>query len=449
MVHFNGSEYRAHTSCISEAQKYQGALYRDKDNKKGGNKRKSMNGYSANDSQAMVPRNAYVEDAPEGDDSNAVAVVDVPPRAPTPPPAHETFPENVNVFDFLVSEATPGREVEGSKTMQTYPQQQQASLGDSQYSQYSNGDGSQFQHHGFSYGCAPVQPTFERYDSWQNMTDSQASGTLMPPPPYVTPGPQRHERKEKVKGEKSDKKRKRQQVEELDLSSSKRPTSRGDDTMRDVGSAGRMLHTGLTGGLTRLVTDPEFYDDRIDAGPTPISPIKRSRHDKEVKDARRKSSYTSHSVAGKSATSSSRHGEEKRHRSRSPDRESRSDRHRHRKRRDSSSSPESTRRHRTTRPESRTSSHKAIEYTPTRPTSVQPTASNQLISSHSSKAELFLSFVNKGPDSEKGCSMNKALKRYHRERDVRGGEEKEEDDKELWKSLRLRRNERGEIVVFF
>ncbi|KAK3100955.1 hypothetical protein LTR53_018693, partial [Teratosphaeriaceae sp. CCFEE 6253] len=70
------------------------------------------------------------------------------------------------------------------------------------------------------------------------------------------------------------------------------------------------------------------------------------------------------------------------------------------------------------------------------------------IINYTSKAELFLSFVNKGPDSEKGCSMNKALKRYHRERDVRS-DEKDDDNKDLWKALRLRRNDRGEIVVFF
>ncbi|KAK4970138.1 hypothetical protein LTR42_008305 [Elasticomyces elasticus] len=441
MVHFQGGEYRSHTSCISEAQKYQGALYREKDNKKG--KRKSMNGYSANDAQAMVPRNAYVEDAADGDEGNAIAVVDVPPRAPTPPPAHEPLPENINVFDFLVSEETPNgsrRELEGShapKMVQTYAQQPN---GDSQYSQYSNGDGSQFQQQGFSYGYTPVQPTFERYDSWQNMTESQPSQTLMPPP-FVTPGPRhdRSEKKDKAKSEKSDKKRKRQHIEELDLSSSKRPTSRGDESMRDagsLGSGGRNLHTGLTGGLTRLVTDPDFYEDRIDAGPTPVSPLKRSRHDKEIKDARRKSSYTSHSTA---RSTTSKPAEERRYRSRSKDRESTSDRHRQRKRRDSSSSPES--RHRTSRKE-----YRAIDY-PDRPMSVQPSATNQIVS-YNSKAEMFLSFINKGPESEKGCSMNKALKRYHRERDVRG-DEKEEDDKDLWKSLRLRRNERGEIVVFF
>ncbi|KAK3065288.1 hypothetical protein LTR53_018250, partial [Teratosphaeriaceae sp. CCFEE 6253] len=216
MVHFHGSEYRAHTSCISEAQKYQGALYRDKDSGKGGNKRRSLARSSAND--AMVPRNAYVEDAPDGEDTTAVAVVDVPPRAPTPPPAHSVLPANVNVFDFLVSEETPNgarRELEAPHTsnmVQTYTHEPS---GTSQYSQYSNGDGTQFHQQGFSYGFAPVQPAFERYDSWQNMTDAAASQTLMPPPPYVTPGPrhERSERKDKPKSEKSDKKRKRQQVE--------------------------------------------------------------------------------------------------------------------------------------------------------------------------------------------------------------------------------------------
>jgi cell growth-regulating nucleolar protein len=293
--------------------------------------------------------------------------------------------------------------------------------------------------YGFSYGNAPVPSTFERYDSWQNMTDSQASHSLMPPPPYTTPGPrsERLDRKER-KLEKSDKKRKRGHVEDLDLSASKRPMSRGDDTMTDApanGGNGRVLHSGLTGGLTRLVTDPDFYEDRIDAGPTPISPLKRSKHDKELKDARRKSSYTSYSTT---KTASSRQNDDKHINGRSRDRDSTSERHRHRSRRGSSSSPES--RHRTTRKE-----YKAIEY-PDRPSSVQPSATNQLVT-YTSKAELFMSFITKGPDSERGCSINKALKRYHRERDVRG-EEKEDDDKDLWKSLRLRRNDRGEIVLF-
>ena len=45
--------------------------------------------------------------------------------------------------------------------------------------------------------------------------------------------------------------------------------------------------------------------------------------------------------------------------------------------------------------------------------------------------------------------MNKALKRFHRERSQSEnclGKSKEE--KELFRSLRMRRNERGEIVLF-
>ncbi|KAL9113687.1 MAG: hypothetical protein Q9227_002132 [Pyrenula ochraceoflavens] len=64
------------------------------------------------------------------------------------------------------------------------------------------------------------------------------------------------------------------------------------------------------------------------------------------------------------------------------------------------------------------------------------------------RAENFLNYVKKGPASERGCSMNKALKRW--KRDIPGRrEEKEDEEKELWRSLRLKRNERGEIVVFF
>ena len=55
--------------------------------------------------------------------------------------------------------------------------------------------------------------------------------------------------------------------------------------------------------------------------------------------------------------------------------------------------------------------------------------------------------MTKGPESESGCSVNKALKRYHRERGEKVGAEKQVEEKELWKSLRLRRNERGEVVV--
>jgi cell growth-regulating nucleolar protein len=67
------------------------------------------------------------------------------------------------------------------------------------------------------------------------------------------------------------------------------------------------------------------------------------------------------------------------------------------------------------------------------------------------RAQLFMSFINKGPDSERGMSVNKALKRYHRERYDRWDRElgKAEEEKELWKTLRLKKNDRGEVVLFF
>lgn len=430
MVHFYGTDYRSHTSCISEAQKYQGALYRpdkDKQNKQGkGEKRKSMNGHS--NSQAMVPRGAYVEDAPEGDDMNAVAVVDVPPRAPTPPPPPEAITEGVNVFDFLVTDATPKGAVQ--------PPDERRMVGNgesqySQYSQYSNGNGSRYLEYGYSYGDAPVQPSFDRYDSYNNLAESQQSNS------FVTPAPKdrRREKKEKYTVEKSEKKRKRN-VEELDISSAKRPMSR-DEPMTDApATGGRTLHSGLTGGLSRLVTDAEFYDDRIEAGPTPISPLKRSKREKDArpgaKEERRKSSYVSYSTT---KAPSSKSDDKHRRRSRSPDRERHRDRHGRSARNDSFSSED----------RSHVSRRKQIEY-PDRPSSVQPSSTNQIVS-YKARADLFMSFINKGPESERGCSINKALKRYHRERDVRG-EEKEDEDKELWKSLRLRRNSRGEIVLF-
>lgn len=517
-VHFQGTEYKNHTSCISEAQKVQGSMYKEKDKKGKGDKRKSVNWGS--DSQDMVPRRAYVEDAPEGDDSQAMVVIDVPPKAPSPPPPPAAavaaeITDGVNVFDFLVTEDTAKETPTHYKTVERAPSEQRVvehptlyGNGDysqySQYSQYSNGYAPQYMHYGFSYGNSPVPPSYARYDSWSNLGESQQSQGAMAPP-YVTPAPKEHRKENKEKDKRvsisdnSEKKRKRHQVEELDLSSAKRPSSR-DQPMTDAPQDNRVLHSGLTGGLNKLVTDPEFYEDRIDSGPTPlISPIKRNRRDDDLKKAdRRKSSYASYSLVKTKPSSTSRHpddernerkkyhddthhrrsarspdrttyhGDKHRRRTRSADRGDRiyhDDRHRHHHdRSNGASNTRRTVRESISSDDRPTRKHlRVIEYPsdnskrlsssdshrPTdRPGSVQPTASNQVAISYSSRADLFMSFIQKGPDSERGCSINKVLKRYHRERDVRGDVRKEEEDKELWKALRLRRNERGEIVLF-
>ncbi|CZT18024.1 uncharacterized protein RCC_03862 [Ramularia collo-cygni] len=448
MVHFYGTDYRSHTSCISEAQKYQGHLYKEKsakgnnktntttnNNNNNNNKRKSMEG--------MVPRGAYVEDAPEGDEMNMIAVIDVPPRAPTPPPAPDAL-ENINVFDFLVSDATPKGAVQAPEERRRI--EHTTPSGDSQ-SQYQHVPGA-FNSQGWSYGNAPIEPSFQRWDSYNNLTaDSQETqaGSLMPPPnSFITPASKEQRKKDRKADKSTDKKRKRI-VEELDLSTAKRPQSR-DEHMEDVGgpstTSRRVLHSGLTGGLTRLVTDPDFYEDRIDAGPTPISPIKRRKEGRGEKESTRKVSGSS-----KLTSTTTKHSHRDRDaRSRSPerggDRERRHRRSHHRQRSASVSSVEERR-----RPPPRGQEQRALEYPIDRPSSVQPTANNQLMGPND-RADHFLSFITKGPESERGCSINKILKRYHRERDVRGSEDKEDEDKELWKGLRLRRNSRGEVVVF-
>lgn len=84
-----------------------------------------------------------------------------------------------------------------------------------------------------------------------------------------------------------------------------------------------------------------------------------------------------------------------------------------------------------------------------------------------------MSLVTKGPESGRGCSINKALKRFHRDYPARleSSEDRRDDkhsselrgrghssrtdrdrrleeEKDLWRTLRLKRNDRGEIVVF-
>ncbi|KAI5243866.1 hypothetical protein E4T43_04031 [Aureobasidium subglaciale] len=262
MVHFQGTDYRAHTSCMSEAQKYQGHLYR------GEKKGKGQNQNQKNPNQALV-----AQKAPEPTTAD-VAKTNAPPKAPSPPPSGAEVPPSVNVFDYM---DTPAK-IESA--------------------------------------------------------------------PLVTPASKR-EREDKNK---SDKKRKR------------------DD--QDTVDATPALHTGLTGGLNRMLSGPDFGENG--AAASPLSPKKRSKKDKSEKASSVKSS-------SKKSTSS----------------DAREDK--------------------------------------------------QLVTK-CSPAELFLSFIDKGPESDSGLSINKALKRYHRERQARG--QKDDGDKDLWKDLRIRKNERGEFVLF-
>ena len=148
-------------SCITEDQKYQGALYREKPSK--ASKRKSVSLVEPGSHNALVPRNAYVEDDPEGD---------VPPAVPEPPsaiPAQAVEP--VNVFDYLVHEDTPNASrtsLGGSREPMTMKKDAPAvfteAKGDRALAgaEYKNKEeqahDESYNEHGFSYGAEPVKP---------------------------------------------------------------------------------------------------------------------------------------------------------------------------------------------------------------------------------------------------------------------------------------------------
>ena len=475
-------------SCVSEAQKYEGALYRPKQSK--ADKRKSVS--IAEPSNALVPRKAYVEDDPD----------DAPPAAPSPPPAVRTVTTPsapapaVNVFDFLVSDETPNASKVSLGGSREQMQMKINAPSVFEAGPHSARRGSEdyhderFEEHGFSYGNAPIKP------SQLPPSESMASFD------FTTPAPKKGKSKNKDRPTSashsrndsqttSDKKRKRGQPEELDLTVANGTTPRyeleGDTAMVEAPNGGTpaLNHSGLTGGLKNLLKSefppsPDYSggDDERSRPQDPASPLKRSRHSNDdsglgisIKGRAGRIMSMIGGVAGVSTISGhDRSLARARRRSSSEDgsqgketSQSRRPRKHHRVHRHNGTSHVQHPSHARSR---RRSSHvdeerparrlKAIEYNGQAAGSISDSdAANgdsqmvvyQTTQLQQMRAEHFLSFVTKGPDSEKGCSINKALKRYHRE--ASGSKGKAEEEKELWKSLRLRRNEKGEVVVFF
>ncbi|TVY87937.1 UPF0743 protein [Lachnellula willkommii] len=354
MVHFQGNEYRAHTSCISEAQKYQGALYRPDKEKK--NKQT---------------------------------------------PGFEFNSDPVNVFDFLVDTTPNASRLE-------LPAPEPMNLIEEAPEENSNQD--------------LVRVRFD--DAGHSVSELVEYGNgPIPAEEFKTPAPKadRERRREKKEREhtskdKKDKKRKRLHVDTRDLS----PRGEADEVMTD---APPVLHSGLTGGLNRLLSRPSVFPPSPDysggdvADASPGSPLKKKKHSKRGRS--RVDTISSNLMSLISTRPSREHSSEER-----PKRK-------HRRHRETSERP------------------KMIEYQPmNEPGAVQDDPAAQMVV-YKPRADLLLSYINKGPDSERGVSMNKALKRYHRDRNAVGvGLSKGEEEKELWRSLRMKRNDRGEIVLF-
>lgn len=391
MVYFPGTEYRSHTSCMSEAQKYQGALYKEKNN----NKKSKTNSNQAFAPQHDMAQHAYVEDVPDAEfetfpyeaSDNANSPADLLPEAPTPPSAAEG---HVNVFDFLDPSATPNASALGAKEpneetqLVRYEYEAEAYL-DDEGAMVDEDPGALVQ-----YGTGAIPQGFE------------------------TPA-SKHERRRKDGSEKKDKKRKRLHVDTDQMMVDAPPTT--------------LAHSGLTGGLNRMMSRPVFppspdYSGGDVADPSPASPLKKTKSSKHKKEG-----GIGSNLMGLLNMNGTKSKTKKRKVSSSTKKHSSSSRHRS----DGEKAP------------------KLIEYRPGSRDSKKGEDGDdegQMVV-YRPRADLFLSFINKGPESERGCSMNKALKRFHRERSSSGdGLGKLSEEKELWRSLRMRRNDRGEIVLF-
>ncbi|KAJ5634071.1 hypothetical protein N7528_001913 [Penicillium herquei] len=497
MVHFYGTEYRAHTSCMSEEQKYQGALYKEKPAKgqKKGQNNKNNNAKANANARNQQPR---VEDASESDNVVVKSVDAPPPPAPTPPPVVEAKPtaealknsdKDVNVFDYLVTEETPN----ASKTSLAPPKEQmsmvkeapslfKASTSLAKLDAKSDDEGNYdiaYEENGFSYGADPIPPSMYPSNVPNDSTEFD-----------------RRKEEKRAPGSVSEKKRKRGQEETFNSPQQDVDTDMMDAPSSVINNAGTPIlnHSGLTGGLNRMMRSPSH---EIDDTPAPghrgyqdaSSPIKRSkRNGKEthgngdpglgitIKNRAERlvssmfggtgSVISASSDQGPRAAVRSRRGssssgdvqlevrKKKSHRTRTA-----SDNHSEtRKSKRKSSNPTDgdrpSRRLKQTDDEPHHDSHEVTVYRQSKPPARAEDVMPREMAGH------FLSLVSR--DSERGCSVHKALKRFHRDfaeeyvadrtrdngRAHTNLERHSEDEKDLWRALRLRRNDRGEIVVF-
>ena len=330
-----------------------------------------------------------------------------------------------------------------------------------------------------AYEAAPM-PGIADVMSFQVTDDEPVRPSKEKPDAFTTPAPKKSKSKSRDKdgettSKKSDRKRKRNSPAELDLSLAHAQGER-DVSMSD---APPVLHSGLTGGLNKLLSRPEYPpspDDSGDFANSPLSPMKRAKQGSSKALLRAQKDWDAQHKKERKASSKDKDKDKEKDKGEKKEKEKERGRERDRKerkastalvkirpkkRREGSGSGSSKVVRRELRHTSSVSpaprdrkSVKAIEYNPSTSESPAPENNGQLIVrpkgevaaySTDTRAGMFMSFIDKGPDSERGVSINKALKRYHKERNDKS---KADSEKELWKDLRLKRNDRGEIVLF-
>jgi cell growth-regulating nucleolar protein len=349
--------------------------------------------------QALVTKNTYIE---ETRTTTAVALVDAPPEAPEPP-------RNINVFDFLVKDGADDEDWESERDDDE----------DMRPERYR--ENQAYIENGYAYGSEPVPATLHRFSSHAELRKNKNVET-----PAAKNGHSRNLSIDSTSAKKSGK-RKRGHPEGLDL-------SKGDVDMTDVPAN---LHSGLTGGIHRLLSLgrglPPSPDLSGDAN-SPQSPLKRSKRDRDSSHRREKKP--------RRKSDSDRDEKRKKHTSSSKDVVKRDrygnpvvERRRSRKRSPSPSAPHSS-------PNTRHKKQlKAIEY-PGHSAPVEDMSQALVRIEHApttKSVDMFLTCLAKGSETDEGVSLWKALKRWRKD----GGS----GEKELWKRLKIRANEEGDLVL--
>ncbi|OJJ66755.1 hypothetical protein ASPBRDRAFT_48703 [Aspergillus brasiliensis CBS 101740] len=491
MVHFQGTQYRSHTSCMTEAQKYQGALYREKPTK---NQRKAQQN---NGRQNQKQNNAHGHRAPYVEDANDT---DNPPAAPTPPlgendksrgASTQNGDKQVNVFDYLVNEKTPnaskvslGESKEQMKMVANAPSvfepSKSLTRADTDAEEENKSYDVAYEENGYSYGAGPIN---------QSVYDGKAPNVSME---FMTPAPKkkkdRSRGEDKVNGTTSEKKRKRR-TDDHDMEDADTPMMDAPSSVLNNPGTPMLKHSGLTGGLDRMLRSPsqDGEDHPRRRYQDPSSPIKRTRRDDKdsngdglgisIKNRAERlvsSMFGGSSVSGSSVNSRETSGKAARASRRGSPDEGRSKklpkvRNASNGQAESDVSKSKRKSSAQTDGDRPSRRQKQIEYTDSRrdddgrevvvyQQSSVPDGLQRQMATH------FLSLVTKGPESTRGFSVNKVLKRFHRDftdefdDDDRGRdqgrsradrERRADDEKELWRTLRLKQNERGEVVLFF
>ncbi|KIW01767.1 hypothetical protein, variant [Verruconis gallopava] len=408
-------------------------------------------------------------EGPVQEADNRVALVDAPPRAPSPPP-------KFNVFDFMIPAGdTPTNSTHPLESPPSSPSSSEASTDSSSDEDEESDPDSmdtdendpvvdaaeaareymkqELLKQGYTFGGAE-QVRYEHFQSYAQFPPSPAGQSGQ----YETPAPKPHHNRNisttsvDSTTKESTKKRKRGHPEELDLSSARAYKANGDVVMTDVTAP---LHSGLTGGLNRLLSRPELPPSPPDVD-SPQSPLKRSKQarieDRQTKDKDKKRAEKLKEKEAKKSKSKEEKKKDKKDKKNVSSSVAVKDLKngqwvRRRSRKDSSMQQ-------TDQPASDQDAtptarkQLAIEYKPDGDDKLRPTSNNAVVLHNKksiARAEVFLSASEKDLDSERGCSLNKALKRYYRDN---GQRKNARDEKELFKTLRMRRNDRGELVLF-